>query len=148
VGPGARGAGLPVAAASAALLLLTSAGAGCASRAESEAAAPAAVATAERGIPIGRSVHPRSGQLSYRLGKVDRQGEAVRVDMQLTNATHRDYQSLGLRVVLYGDGGEIQTGQVAVGSLRDGRTKPISAHFEGVVFRVQDVGLELIYSSP
>ena len=146
MGPGARVAVLPLAAASAALLLLASASGGCASRAGSETAAPARAA--ERGVPIGRSVHPRSGHLSYRLGKVDRQAEAVRVDMQLTNATHRDYQSLGLRVVLYGDGGEIQTRQVAVGSFRDGRTKPISAHFDQVGFRIQDVGLELIYSSP
>jgi hypothetical protein len=53
-----------------------------------------------------------------------------------------------VRVILFGDGGEIHAVRLPVGAIRAEQTKPLVARIEDVVFRVQDVTLELIYALP
>jgi hypothetical protein len=100
------------------------------------------------GVPVGRSTHMRSGSFSYRLGDVERDGNSLRVDLRFSNGTHRNYRNVMLRVVVFGDGGEVQAARLPVGAILAEQTKPVVARIEGVTFRVQDVTLELIYAIP
>jgi hypothetical protein len=90
----------------------------------------------------------RSGHFSYRLGSIERNGNDLRVDFRFSNGTHRDCGAVMVRVILFGDGGEIHAVRLPVGAIRAEQTKPLVARIEDVVFRVQDVTLELIYALP
>ncbi len=100
------------------------------------------------GTPVGRSAHPRSGQFSYRLGRVERDGAGVRVDLRLTNGTSQHYQSVGLRVRVHGDDGQTREVLIPLGPHAAGRTRPVSARLPDVPFAVRDVSLELTHAVP
>jgi hypothetical protein len=100
------------------------------------------------GKPIGRSRHLRSGHFSYRLGSVERDGTRLRVGIRFSNGTHRNYNSVMLRVVLLGDQGESLAVRLPAGGIRAEQTKPLVAQIEDVTFQVRDVTLELIYAVP
>ena len=100
------------------------------------------------GVPVGRSTHMRSGSFSYRLGEIERDGSSLRIDLRFSNGTHRSYRNVMLRVVVLGDGGELQAARLPVGGILAEQTKPVVARIEDVTFRVQDVTLELIYAIP
>ena len=102
----------------------------------------------EAGLSLGRSEHMRSGSFTYRLGEVERNGNRLRVGIRFSNGTHRSYGGLLLRVILYGDGGEIRTVRLPVGAILAVQTKPLVARFDDVTFPVEDVTLELIYAIP
>jgi len=112
------------------------------------ATGPEADAGTGEGVLIGRSTHMRSGNFTYRLGEVERNGNRLRVALRFSNGTHRSYHSVMLRVVLFGDGGEIRAAQLPVGGILAEQTKPVVARIDDVTFRVQDVTLELIYALP
>jgi hypothetical protein len=100
------------------------------------------------GAPLGRSAHLRSGHFTYRLGSIERNGDELRVDFRFSNGTHRDYRNVMLRVILFGDGGEIHAARLPVGAMLSEQTKPLVARIDGVAFPVQDLTLELIYALP
>ncbi|MCP3985890.1 MAG: hypothetical protein GY723_16025 [bacterium] len=102
----------------------------------------------EHGIPLSRSVHQRSGELTWRLGDVKRTGEALRIDFTLTNGTSRILEQGLLRVILHGPNGEQLSGRLPFSGIRRGHTRALSARFGSVPFRVADLGLEVIFVSP
>ncbi len=104
--------------------------------------------TMRAGRPLGRSLHLRSGHLTYRLGQVDQEDANVRVGVVLMNGSHRDYQSLILRVILHGPEGRQREDRLVVGPFREGASRGLSAWISGVPFPVQDVSLELVLASP
>jgi hypothetical protein len=122
----------------------------CAGAPDATGPAPGAERPEDRthGTPVGRSLHPRSGHFSYRLGDVERVGDDVRVDLRLSNGTHRDYRSVVLRVWVRGGPGELRSVRVPIGGLGADRSRPVSARVPGVPFAVREVGLELVYAVP
>ena len=90
----------------------------------------------------------RSGHFTYRLGDVERNQDRVRVGLRFSNGTHRNYGTVMLRVVLFGEDGEIRAVRLPVGGIRAEQTKPLVARFDDVTFRIEDVTLELIYALP
>jgi hypothetical protein len=100
------------------------------------------------GTPIGRSDHPRSGHLSYRVGRIEQVDDLVLVDLHLYNGTKRDYATVTLRVLVHGGPGELASIRVPLGGMGADRSRPVSARLPGVPFQVRDVGLELIYAVP
>ena len=103
---------------------------------------------AQAGVPVGRSVHLRSGHFTYRLGAIERDGNDLRVELRFSNGTHRRYDSVMLRVILFGGGGEIRAVRLPVGAILSEQTKPLVARANDVAFSVKDVTLQLIYALP
>ncbi|MBW2241745.1 MAG: hypothetical protein JRH01_07140 [Deltaproteobacteria bacterium] len=100
------------------------------------------------GTPLSRSEYQRSGDLTWRLGDVERTGDALRIDFSLTNGTSTPVRQGMLRVILYGPDGEQMTGRLPFSGIGVGRSRALSARFAAVPFRVADLGLEIIYVSP
>ncbi len=100
------------------------------------------------GTPLTRVSHPRMGSLTYRLGQVERQGEAVRVDLTLQNGSSRDIEQGLLRVILMGSAGREMTARLPFVGLARGQARSMSARFAEVDFPVVDVGLEVIFVLP
>lgn len=100
------------------------------------------------GTPLGRSAHLRSGTLSWRLGAVERRERGVRVDLVLQNGTARHFDHLLLRVAVHGRASERASVRLPVGGLRAGRSHRVSARLPEVPFRVRDVRVELLASTP
>jgi len=90
----------------------------------------------------------RSGHFTYHLGSIERDGNELRVDFHFSNGTHRDYRNVMLRVILFGDGGEIHAVRLPVGGIRAEQTRARVARIDGVTFTVRDIALELIYALP
>jgi hypothetical protein len=90
----------------------------------------------------------RSGHFTYRLGSIERNGNELRVDFHFSNGTHRDYRNVMLRVILFGDGGEIHAVRLPVGGIRAEQTRARVARIDDVTFTVRDIALELIYALP
>jgi hypothetical protein len=109
-------------------------------------AGPTPEDTARSGTPLGRSSHLRSGQFTYRLGGIEQRGSDVRVDFSISNGTHRDYNSVLIRVILFGDGGGIRTVELPIGAIRAEQSKPQVARIDEVPFRVRDLTVELVYA--
>jgi hypothetical protein len=99
------------------------------------------------GVPIPRSEHPRAGQVSYRLEKVDEAPDEVRVDLSLFNGSGIPYENVTIRVVALGAAGERQGVRLPVGSLRPGSHKRISARFPPLPFPVLDIWVEVLSRS-
>ncbi len=102
----------------------------------------------QEGLPLGRSVHMRSGQFTYRLGGMEQKGSDLRVDFHFSNGTHRSYHTVMLRAVVFGGAGEIHAVRLPVGGMLAGQTRPLVARIEGVTFPARDVTFELIYALP
>jgi hypothetical protein len=100
------------------------------------------------GLPLGRSNQMRSGHFTYRLGSIEQSGSQLRIGLRFSNGTHRSYGTVMLRVVAFGEGGEIRAVRLPVGGILAEQTKPLVARMDDVTFRVQDVTLELIYAAP
>ncbi len=100
------------------------------------------------GTPLTRASHPRMGSLTYRLGQVERQGEAIRVDLTLQNGSSRDIEQGLLRVILMGSAGRELTARLPFVGLARGQARSMSARFAQVDFPVVDVGLEVIFTLP
>lgn len=113
---------------------------------------PSALEDAEQraavGSPLGRSEYLRAGQLSYRLGALERSGESLRIDLVLQNGTSRAYDHLLLRVLVHGGPGQEASARLPVGPMRAGRTRYTSARLPAVGFRVREVRVELLASTP
>jgi hypothetical protein len=90
----------------------------------------------------------RSGHFTYRLGSIERDGNQLRVGLRFSNGTHRSYRTVMLRVILYGDGGEIRAVRLPAGAILAEQTKPLVARIDDVTFPVEDLTLELIYALP
>ena len=100
------------------------------------------------GAPLSRSEFQRSGELTWRLGDVERTGDALRIDFSLTNGTSRALEQGMLRVILYGPDGGQMSGRLPFSGIGVGRSRALSARFASVPFRVADLGLEIIFVSP
>lgn len=100
------------------------------------------------GTPLSRSEHPRAGELTWRLGAVQRTDDALRIDFTLLNGTSRNLEHGLLRVVLYGPDGEQLSARLPFMGIGRGRSQAMSARFASVPFRVADLGLELIFVTP
>jgi hypothetical protein len=99
-------------------------------------------------LPLGRSTHMRSGQFTYRLGRIEQKGSELRIDFHFSNGTHRSYHTVMLRAVVFGDAGEIHAVRLPVGGMLAEQTRPLAARIEGVTFPARDVTFELIYALP
>lgn len=121
---------------------------GCAALLACGGNGPAAESASRGGTPLGRSSHPRSGQFTYRLSAIEQHGSEVRVDFSISNGTHRDYNSVLIRVVLFGNSGEIRTVELPIGAMRAEQRRPRVARLEDVPFQVRDITLELVYALP
>jgi hypothetical protein len=97
---------------------------------------------------VGRSEHPKAGRFTYRLLGVNQAAGRTTVDLELRNGTSRNYDSVEVRVVTYGAGGQTESVQVPLGAIRRGRVEPFRAHLPELAYEVKDVGLELILTTP
>jgi len=88
------------------------------------------------------------GSLTYRLGQIERQGEAIRMDFTLQNGSSRDIEQGLLRVILMGSRGRELTARLPFIGLSRGQSRSMSARFDRVEFSVLDVGLEVIFTLP
>ncbi len=97
---------------------------------------------------MGRSVHPRPGQITWELRSLSREGELVALDLEFVNGASRDFRAVSTRLTLHGPDGARRVEELPLGSLRRGGRKGTRAHVPGVAFQVEDVTLELLYAVP
>ena len=56
------------------------------------------------GRPLTQAPNPRSGEISWRAGPIEKTADGLRVEFTLMNGTSRDYFNVMLRLVLRGPG--------------------------------------------
>lgn len=98
------------------------------------------------GIPLSRSEHPRSGQLTWRPAGLVQTAEGVVFEFTLVNGTTRNYVSVMLRVVLRGPGSRVATARWPAGPLVARGERRVRAHLAPPGFEIDGADLELLYA--
>jgi hypothetical protein len=98
------------------------------------------------GRPLTQAPNPRSGEISWRAGPIEKTPDGLRVEFTLMNGTSRDYFNVMLRLVLRGPEREVATVRYPTGSLGARSTKRIQAHLASPGFEVEAAQLELIWA--
>jgi hypothetical protein len=82
------------------------------------------------------------------MGEVERSGPGVRVGFTLNNGTKRNYRSVALRVLLWGDTGDLRSVRLPIGAMAAEQSRALTARIPDVPFRVREVAIELLYAVP
>jgi hypothetical protein len=98
------------------------------------------------GRPLTQAPNPRSGEISWRPGPIEKTPNGVRVEFTLMNGTSRDYFNVMLRVILRGPGRELASVRYPTGPFAARSTKRIQAHVGAPGFEVEEAQLELIWA--
>ena len=97
-------------------------------------------------VPLSRAEQPRTGELTWRPGRLEQTPEGVLFEFTLVNGTSRDYFSIMLRLVLRGPDRQIATVRYPAGGLAAGGHRPVRAHLAPPGFTVEGADLELIFA--
>lgn len=98
------------------------------------------------GTPLAEAPQRRTGEITWRRGRLEQTPEGVFFEFTLVNGTARDYYSAMLRIVLRGGDYEIATARYPVGPLAAGSERSIRAHLAPPGFVVEGADLELVYA--
>jgi hypothetical protein len=98
------------------------------------------------GRPLTQAANPRTGEISWRPGPIEKTPEGYRLEFTLLNGTTRDYYNVMLRLILRGPGRELATVRYPTGPLAARSTKRIQAHVGPPGFEVEAAQLELIWA--
>jgi len=98
------------------------------------------------GFPLSRTEQQRSGELTWRPGRLEQTPEGVLFEFTLVNGTPRDYFSVMLRVVLRGPDHRIATARYPSGAIAGGGSRRVRAHLAPPGFAVEGADLELIFA--
>ena len=96
------------------------------------------------GRPVTQAPHRRTGELTWRPGRLENTPEGVRLEFTLVNGTARDYFSIMLRLVLRGGDHDMATVRYPAGALAAGGSRLVRAHLPPPGFVVESAELELI----
>jgi hypothetical protein len=96
------------------------------------------------GRPLTQALHRRSGELTWRPGRLSNTPEGVRLEFTLVNGTARDYFSIMLRLVLRGGDHDLATVRYPTGALAAGGSRHVRAHLPPPGFVVESADIELI----
>jgi hypothetical protein len=98
------------------------------------------------GIPVTRTEHRRTGQLTWRPAGLQQTAEGVRFEFTLVNGTTRDYLSVMLRLVLRGPGSDLATARWPAGPVAAHGERRVRAHLAPPGFEVEGADVELLYA--
>jgi hypothetical protein len=98
------------------------------------------------GRPLTQAANPRTGEISWRPGPIEKTPDGFRVEFTLLNGTSRDYYNVMLRLILRGPGRGLATVRYPAGPLAARSTKRIQAHVGPPGFEVEEAQLELIWA--
>jgi hypothetical protein len=98
------------------------------------------------GRPLTQAPNPRTGEISWRAGPIEKTPDGLRVEFTLMNGTSRDYFNVMLRMVLRGAGRQVATVRYPIGPLGARSTKRVQAHLAPPGFEVEEAQLELIWA--
>ena len=96
--------------------------------------------------PLSRTEQPRTGELTWRPGRLVQTAEGVLFEFTLMNGTSRDYFSVMLRVVLRGPAHRLATVRWPAGALAARGERRVRAQRAPPGFEVQGADLELVYA--
>jgi hypothetical protein len=96
------------------------------------------------GRPLTQAPHRRTGELTWRPGRLEIDPEGVLFEFTLVNGTARDYLSVMLRVILRGEDHALATVRYPAGPLPAGANRRVRAHLPPPGFVVEGADLELI----
>jgi len=97
-------------------------------------------------LPLSRTEQLRTGDLTWRPGRLEQTPEGVLFEFTLVNGTTRNYVSLMLRVVLRGPDRNIASVRYPAGPLAAGGSRRVRAHLAPPGFAVEGADLELIFA--
>lgn len=97
-------------------------------------------------VPLSRTEQPRSGELTWRPGRLEQTPEGVLFEFTLVNGTSRDYFSTMLRIVLRGPERQIATVRYPAGPLAAGGSRRVRAQLAPPGFAVEGADLELVFA--
>jgi hypothetical protein len=89
---------------------------------------------------------PRSGELTWRSGKLQQTAEGVLFEFTLSNGTSRNYLSVMLRLALRGAGSQLATVRYPAGPLAAGASRRVRAHLAPPGFVVEGSDVELLFA--
>jgi hypothetical protein len=98
------------------------------------------------GRPITQAQHRRTGELTWRPGRLENTPEGVLFEFTLVNGTARNYLSIMLRLVLRGGDHALATVRYPAGPLAAGASRQVRAHLAPPSFVVESTDLELIFA--
>lgn len=98
------------------------------------------------GVPLTRALQRRTGELTWREGRLEQTHEGVRFEFMLVNGTARDYHSVMLRIVLRGSEGRMATVRYPVGPVAAGGERAVRALLAPPGFPVEGADVELVYA--
>lgn len=96
------------------------------------------------GRPLTQAPHRRTGELTWRQGRLEIAPDGVLFEFTLVNGTPRDYLSIMLRVLLRGGKHELATVRYPAGPLTAGASRRVRAFLPPPGFVVESAGIELI----
>jgi hypothetical protein len=97
-------------------------------------------------VPLSRTEQQRSGDLTWRPGRLEQTPAGVLFEFTLVNGTSRDYFSTMLRIVLRGPERQIATVRYPAGALAAGGSRRVRAQLAPPGFAVEGADLELIFA--
>jgi hypothetical protein len=98
------------------------------------------------GRPIAEAPNPRTGEITWRPGALEKTETGLRFQFTLMNGTSRDYLGTMLRLVLRGPGREIATVRYPAGPLAARSSKVVQAMLGPPGFEVKEAHIELIWA--
>lgn len=98
------------------------------------------------GSPLTQALHRRTGELTWRPGRLVTTPEGVRFEFTLVNGTTRDYHSVMLRLVLRDEAHALATVRYPAGALAAGAERRVRAHLAPPGFSVAGADVELIFA--
>ena len=98
------------------------------------------------GRVLTQAPHRRSGELTWRTGRLESTPESLLFEFTLVNGTARDYLSIMLRLVLRGENRAVATVRYPAGPLAAGAARRVRAQLPPPGFVVEGADVELIFA--
>jgi hypothetical protein len=98
------------------------------------------------GRPLSQVLQRRTGELTWRPGRLENTADGVLLEFTLVNGTTRDYLSVMLRLVLRDGARGLATVRWPAGSLAAGAERRVRAHLPPPGFVAEAADLELIWA--
>ena len=98
------------------------------------------------GRVLTQAPHRRSGELTWRTGRIEETPESVLFEFTLENGTPRDYLSIMVRLVLRGADQALATVRYPTGPLAAGATRRVRAQLPPPGFSVESADVELLFA--